>query len=130
MTNTRDTITIPFPDAKCVAIISTWLSGTAGRVWCSYAEQSDAQASRWHLTLNDEGIVAYNEGDSMVPPYDPVRVDIIPHLIREAIGALIAAGTRGEKEIAARALVEDGAIDCYQADVIVQKAILGRVVYG
>lgn len=127
MTNT---ITIPFSDARCVAIISTWLHGPAGRVWVQRAEQSNAQASRWHLTLNDEGIVAYNESDSMVPPYDTVRVDIIPHLIREAIGALIAEGTDGEKRIACDALRIDGAIDCYQADVIVQKAILGRVVFG
>lgn len=127
---TRDTITIPFSDARCVAIISTWLHGPAGRVWVRRAKQSNVQATRWHLTLNEEGTDAFYEKDKIESDTDVTVVDLIPQAIREAISALIAEGTYEQKRIACDALRIDGAIDCYQADVIVQKAILGKVVFG
>ena len=123
-----DTITISFSDAQCVAIISTWLHGPAGRVWVRRTEQSNALATRWHLTLNEEGADARAED-----PQDRdvvTLVDLTPRLIREALAAMLANGTRDEKLIAAKALVEGGGIDNYTADAIVQVAILGKVVFG
>lgn len=126
MTNT---ISIPFSDAQCVAIISTWLHGPAGRVWCRRAEQSDAQATRWHLTLNADGADAWWGEEAGPCPLD-LQSDIFPQCIREAIGKMLASANREERNSAAMALVNGGGIDNYTADSIVQVAILGRIVFG
>lgn len=124
------TISIEMDDATAHAIIRTALDGPYVRVWCKSATPSSWHLYRYTLTITAEAAEERDPDATEASPAERV-LDVFPGAVREAIAQLLAADQpRGHREIAVKAILDGGGIDSYQADAILQQAVLGRVVYG